>query len=683
VSQSRTDEADDQPQLNRSFVQLSRMIRQGRSFSGHERNCCYLNTGGSPAAGGRFANISAASGLDFPTDGRAAARVDWDHDGDVDLWTSNRNAPRVRFLRNDAPSGNRFLALRLVGDGKSCNRDAIGARVEVFSKYPKSEIRNLKLVMSLRAGAGFLSQSSKWLHFGLGEAVGIEKVVVRWPTRNDEGRIEEFSGLAADGTYVLVQGEGRAVEWKRPVRPAAELALVPSEIKVPTPSSAARIPLMTLIRVPTLSYDDYDGSRWTVRTGDGKARLVNLWASWCAPCLEELSEFAQREDELRQAGIEVLALSVDGLGDDRSDPAAARKIVANVRFPFIAGRATPQLLATLQNLHDLLIPLDRPVPVPTSFLIDKSGRVVAIYKGKASVDDVISDVNHAQGTRDERFRRAAPLAGRTIEHQPRNDYAATVELTTRFFYATVMLDTGRFEDAILNFQDVLAQQPGSAKTLYNLGVAMTQLGENELAIRHYQQAVQHDPELAPAHKNLADLLLKRRDFDAAIEHFRDAIRLRPDDLDAQTNLGAALAGKGLIDEAVTTFEQVIAADKDFAEARYNLGAILMAQEKLDAAAAQFARVVEIDPKYPDAHYALGALAERKGNRAGATALYEQEVKANPESVSAHTRLGLLLEREGRLAEAAAHFQRVLRINPNDQAARANLSRVRANSSSEN
>ncbi len=87
--------------------------------------------GSSTSAGGRFANISAVSGLDFPDDGRAVALVDWDHDGDLDMWLSNRNAPRLRLMRNDTPTGNHYLALRLVGNGTTTNRDAIGARVEV------------------------------------------------------------------------------------------------------------------------------------------------------------------------------------------------------------------------------------------------------------------------------------------------------------------------------------------------------------------------------------------------------------------------------------------------------------------------------------------------------------------------------------------------------------------------
>ena len=75
------------------------MMKGGRSFSANERNCCFLNMGAAPAAAGRFANISAVSGLDYPDDGRAVALVDWDQDGDLDMWISNRNAPRLRLMR--------------------------------------------------------------------------------------------------------------------------------------------------------------------------------------------------------------------------------------------------------------------------------------------------------------------------------------------------------------------------------------------------------------------------------------------------------------------------------------------------------------------------------------------------------------------------------------------------------
>ena len=75
---------------------LSEMIRRGMSFSGRERNRCFLNL-----RQGEFADVSAASGLDLVDDARGTALVDWDQDGDLDIWLSNRTSPSVRLMRNN------------------------------------------------------------------------------------------------------------------------------------------------------------------------------------------------------------------------------------------------------------------------------------------------------------------------------------------------------------------------------------------------------------------------------------------------------------------------------------------------------------------------------------------------------------------------------------------------------
>ena len=186
---------------------LNQMLQEGRSWSGHERNCCFLNFGlHGPRTDStpQFANISAVSGLDFLDDGRAMVPVDWDQDGDLDLWTSNRNAPRLRFMQNrsaervtkDHPAN--FLLLKLLGNGTTTNRDAIGARVEITLSNPETQsedsavqVSDTTFIKSLRAGEGFLSQGSKWLHFGLGKSSQIDKVVVRWPG----GDVQEFMNL--------------------------------------------------------------------------------------------------------------------------------------------------------------------------------------------------------------------------------------------------------------------------------------------------------------------------------------------------------------------------------------------------------------------------------------------------------------------------------------------------------
>ena len=103
---------------------INRMIREDTSWGGRERNCLHLSSGE-----GNFIDISAASGVDYIQDGRALCRLDIDLDGRPDLALRNRDGPQLRLLRNTWPGDNRALWVRL--EGRSCNRDAIGARISV------------------------------------------------------------------------------------------------------------------------------------------------------------------------------------------------------------------------------------------------------------------------------------------------------------------------------------------------------------------------------------------------------------------------------------------------------------------------------------------------------------------------------------------------------------------------
>ena len=353
-----------------AFQQLYTMQAEGRSFSGYERNCVFLNTGGP-----RFADISSTSGVDFLDDGRGVARVDWDHEGDQDLWISNRSAPQVRFLRNDTPSKNHFVIISLTGT--ECNRDAIGSRVKVRVRQPKdtgkfgvrkgnnSALRtpNSELIKTLRAGEGFLSQSSKWLHFGLARATEIEQVVIHWPG----GDQETFNNLPVDRHYKIVQGTGRAQEWTPPTR---QVALEPSSPVAQRAATSGRIVLAGQPELPNLTYYNWENKEVSLNDSLKGPTLINLWASWCRPCIVELNELSEHASELRAADLDVIALSVDGLDDARATTAEdARKFLDQRGLSLETGWAAPELLSKLQTLHDFLFYRVIPLSVPTSFLI--------------------------------------------------------------------------------------------------------------------------------------------------------------------------------------------------------------------------------------------------------------------------------------------------------------------------
>ncbi len=175
MSQSPASLEDSTPETLKSYatavLDLYELILAGKSLSGRERHCAYLNTGDT-----RFANISAVSGLDFPDDGRGMAAADWDFDGDVDLWISNRTAPRLRFLRNDTETPNQFLAVRLQGNGTTCNRDAIGTRIWTRELNKNVQMRDINSGSTHGGG----DERAAYFGFGSNPATKVN-VRIRWP----------------------------------------------------------------------------------------------------------------------------------------------------------------------------------------------------------------------------------------------------------------------------------------------------------------------------------------------------------------------------------------------------------------------------------------------------------------------------------------------------------------------
>lgn len=67
----------------------------------------------------------------------------------------------------------------------------------------------------------------------------------------------------------------------------------------------------------TLGFNDGDGNAMTLADTGGKPRLVNLWATWCAPCREEMPALDRLQADKGGEDFEVIAISVDGGSDEK------------------------------------------------------------------------------------------------------------------------------------------------------------------------------------------------------------------------------------------------------------------------------------------------------------------------------------------------------------------------------
>lgn len=116
-----------------------------------------------------------------------------------------------------------------------------------------------------------------------------------------------------------------------------------------------------------------DGSPVSLsKLAEGRVLLVNLWASWCAPCRKEMPELAHLQELLGDDTFEVVAITVD-----RGGIAAARETLAEWDIKGLALYAEPTMKIAMDLAQGAL---------PTSVIVDKKGAVRASYLGPLKWD---------------------------------------------------------------------------------------------------------------------------------------------------------------------------------------------------------------------------------------------------------------------------------------------------------
>lgn len=647
------------------------MLRQGRSWSGFERNCVFLNTNGSEEGDGRFATVSAVSGVDFLDDSRAIAHVDWDHDGDLDFWMSNRNAPRLRLMRNDSGSSNGFVQIGVTGNGTDTNRNAVGARVTVTLKEIDGSTTPTVLNQTLYAGDGFISQGTRWLHFGLGPNGEIEKVSVRWP--NQTGDVEVFEGVQANGMFELVQGSGTAVAANRD---RGQLALKPSGLSPAPLSDVHRIPLVFNLPVPIVSYSGFDGQKNQLPTGKGQATLVNLWSSTCAPCLKELKEFSARYDELKNAGIRVVATSIDAFDPNIEDPLKdSRETAKRIGMPFNVGMADPKLVDQLRKLHNQMIVLETPLPLPTSFLIDREGNLDVIYKGPITVDTLLADAKLSDKNLVARLHRSAAFPGRVIDDPA---LLAPLALEGSIVHQGIgrdLMDNHRIAEAIDEYKKAIAHAPHSPFAHNACGVALSSYGKLDEAITHFRKAVELDSSRVQFQVNLGQALNLTRQHKEAESILTKVVSEFSGHSDAWFQLGLSRLRLGNNSEAQANLEKAIECNPKHGQAHFTLGGMYLGQADLKQARRHFEATLKIEPNQPVVLVNLAAVAMQEQNMPEAEQQCRKAIEQDPGYADAHFFLGMVLQSQGRVFDARKSYEATLQCDPAHTRARQALQRL--------
>lgn len=129
--------------------------------------------------------------------------------------------------------------------------------------------------------------------------------------------------------------------------------------------------------MPRFSWPTLTGENWSIEEQKGRIVLVNFWATWCGPCREETPDLVRVYERYGSKGVEIAGASLD---DDPVKQVPAFLKEFNVRYPILVPPEESPLVIAIQNL-------------PTSFLVDRSGKIARSWVGAVRERDLTSAID--------------------------------------------------------------------------------------------------------------------------------------------------------------------------------------------------------------------------------------------------------------------------------------------------
>ncbi|MEI8054972.1 MAG: tetratricopeptide repeat protein [bacterium] len=257
----------------------------------------------------------------------------------------------------------------------------------------------------------------------------------------------------------------------------------------------------------------------------------------------------------------------------------------------------------------------------------------------------------------------------------------------------------KYEDAILQYQQVLQLNPDSPATHNNMGNVLYRLGRLQEAKKHYYEAIRLEPGYVDAHCNLSFVLIKQNLNQEAITHLETAIQIQPNydlphqqlahllqlqgtldkaiyhyqislknndnNILAHHNLGVILTNGGKYEKAIPHFKRVLDLQPQHIEALHNLGSIFLLQKKPIEALPYFLQLAGLTQDF-DAYYNIGVIYMDLSRFDDAIIYFDEAIKIRPDDFSVYVNLGTIYLRRQNFAEAEKYYTQAHRLRPDSQ-----------------
>lgn len=553
------------------WADLNQRLRLGEPWSGDERNVAFLNSG-SRGAAFDFADAAAVLGLDSSGDGRSAARIDIDFDGDDDIVLTARTEPRVQVLCNRLADGVPGVSVRLEGTGKS-GTEAIGGVVfatEVQDDDPEDAVggeffpgRTQRRTRSV--GSGYLAQSSAWLRFAFPSPKEAStsrrsrrvRLAVRWPRT---GRMEEFGTVRLGRKrFVLKQGEGVAREVNQPDKVRFDGAELPAFDL--DPSAGRRLALPAPSSIPSLAARGASGRAAQLfgltpdgPRGAGQPVIVLAWDSSAPDSIVGLGAVGDLCKEAKEAGALVVSIDLAAELEEPPFPAQLNKGAALLASAGFDGDELGAIASTASTLAELVawrLDTSEAPPLPWSLVVGADGRLDAVRTGPWRVGEAAKDFAFCKTRGNARLLLASPFGGRWVAPPLEADLA---QLQAR-------LQKRGLSEAVreLDLARLTTVPPTSAEVQLRLGQTYLNTKEYDKALKCFDNALVAEPESVLALRARAYTLQVMDRFPEAMEAWAAAIDLEPGDVNSRVNRAFAAINAGELEVAERELEVLVAA----------------------------------------------------------------------------------------------------------------------------
>jgi thiol-disulfide isomerase/thioredoxin len=123
-----------------------------------------------------------------------------------------------------------------------------------------------------------------------------------------------------------------------------------------------------------------DGKEFKISEREGKVLLLNFWATWCLPCIEEMPDLVKLQKELGPKGFEILGMNTQAESPE-DDGMTFEELELQVKEIIKTQKLNYEVVWSSSEAYEKTAEIAKMPVVPLSLLIDADGKVVAVFKG--------------------------------------------------------------------------------------------------------------------------------------------------------------------------------------------------------------------------------------------------------------------------------------------------------------